>query len=70
MSAAGLNGGKCRGAQAGLGECDVDAACVLEHVIGRGELLQPEAALLAGVAEPVLRGQRHQDFHHDLPTIP
>src|SRR3712207_7183547 len=31
----------------------------------RGELLQPEAGLAPGVAEPVVRGQDHQDPHGD-----
>src|SRR6185369_1291594 len=44
------------------GENDLGAG-ILEHVVGRGELLEPEAGLAAGVAERVVRGEDHQDFH-------
>src|SRR6185436_3522382 len=38
-------------------------ARVLELIVGRGQLLQPEAGLAAGVAKLVVGGQNHQDFH-------
>jgi hypothetical protein len=40
---------------------------VLEDVVGRGELLQPDTGLLPGVAKPVVRRHHHQDSHCDLP---
>src|SRR5262249_49688818 len=38
-------------------------AGILEHVVWRSQLLQPEASLAARIAELVVRGQNHQDFH-------
>src|SRR6516164_6712742 len=50
-----------------LGRCEGDlGAGIFEHVVRRGHLLQPEASLTAGVAELVVRGQNHQDFHNAL----
>src|SRR5262249_7340623 len=50
-----------------LGRCEGDlGASILEHVVRRGQLLQPEARLTAGVAELVVGGQNHQDFHNAL----
>src|SRR5262249_35528536 len=43
-------------------EGDVGAG-ILEHVVRCGQLLQPEAGLAAGVAQLVVGGQNHQDFH-------
>src|SRR6516162_9359060 len=37
-----------------------------ESVVRGGELFEPEARLAAGVAELVVRGQNHQDFHELL----
>src|SRR5262245_37043797 len=47
------------------GEHDLDASR-RERVVRRGELLEPEARLAAGVAEPVVRGEDHQDLHARL----
>src|SRR5215475_3423723 len=41
-------------------------ARVLKFIVGRGQLLQPEPGLAAGVAELVVGGQNHQDFHGRL----
>src|SRR6516225_7174306 len=50
-----------------LGRCKGDLGTdILEHVVRRGHLLQPEASLTAGVAELVVGGQNHQDFHNAL----
>src|SRR5215470_13468094 len=47
----------------GGGQGDLGAS-ILEHVVRRGEFLQPEAGLATSVAELVVGGQNHQDFHH------
>jgi len=46
----------------GRSERDVGAG-VLENVIRRGELFEPEAGFLAGIAQLVMRCQHHQYFH-------
>ncbi len=38
-----------------------------EDVVGRGELLQPEPRLLAGVSQYVVGCENHQDFHEVVP---
>ena len=38
-------------------------ASVLEGVVRSGELFEPEAGFLAGVAKLIVRSQNHQDFH-------
>ena len=38
-------------------------ARILEHIIGRRKFLEPEASLLAGVAQFVVAGENHEDFH-------
>ena len=43
-------------------------ARVLEHVVRRCELFEPEAGLVAGVAELVVRGEDHQDVHGIAPV--
>src|SRR5688572_33442492 len=42
-------------------------ARILELVIGSSELFEPEASLLTGVAELVMRGENHEDLHARLP---
>src|SRR5262249_43620272 len=49
----------------GGGQGDLGAG-IFEHVVRRGEFLQPEAGLTASVAELVVGGQNHQDFHNAL----
>ena len=49
----------------GRGQSDLRAR-VLKFIVGRGQLLQPEPGLAAGVAELVVGGQNHQDFHGRL----
>src|SRR5262245_43057617 len=49
----------------GRGQSDLRAR-VLKFIVGRGQLLQPEPGLTAGVAELVVGGQNHQDFHGRL----
>src|SRR5215472_13042888 len=52
---------------AALGRCEGNLrARILEDVVRRGELLQPEAGLAPGIAELVVGGQNHQDLHHAL----
>jgi hypothetical protein len=52
---------------AALGRCEGNLrARILEDVVRRGELLQPEAGRAPGVAKLVVGGQNHQDFHHAL----
>ena len=41
---------------------------VLEHVVRRRELFEPEARLVAGVAELVVGGEDHQDVHGIAPV--
>ena len=36
---------------------------ILEHIIRRGKFLEPEAGLLAGVAQLVVRCQNHKNVH-------
>ena len=50
-------------AAAGRGEGDLVAG-VREDIVGRGELLEPEPGLAAGVAQLVVRGEDHQDAGH------
>ncbi len=44
------------------GEGDLGTG-VLEDVIRRCQLLEPEAGLLAGITESVVGGEYHEDFH-------
>src|SRR5690606_18637128 len=41
---------------------------VAEAPVRRGQFLQPEAGLLAGIAEAVVRGQYHEDPHVPAPS--
>lgn len=46
------------------GRCKRDAcARILENILGRSKLLQPEAGLLASVAELIMEGKKHQYVH-------
>src|SRR5215472_4156319 len=56
---------KWRTAALGRGEGNLRAR-IVEDVVRRGELLQPKAGLPPGVAEMVVGGQNHQDFHYAL----
>ncbi len=50
---------------AALGRSQGDLrAGIDEHVIRRGELLEPEAGFLTGIAELVVGCQHHQDLVH------
>ena len=42
----------------GRGQRD-QGARIMEHIVGGGELFEPEARLLAGVAELLVRSQNH-----------
>ena len=50
------------------GEHDLGAG-VLEHEIRRRQFLEPEACLSAGVAELIVRGENHQDFHNEVLSL-
>src|SRR5262249_44454844 len=51
-----------RAAALGRNEGDLGAGG-LEHVVWRSQLLHPETSLAAPIAELVVRGQTHHDFH-------
>jgi hypothetical protein len=44
-------------------------AGILEHIVRRGEFLEPEAGLATRVAELVVRSKNHQDFHNALLSL-
>jgi hypothetical protein len=44
-------------------------AGILEDIVRRREFLQPEACLAPRVAELVVRGKNHQDFHQGLLSL-
>ena len=52
----------------GGSEGDLDAR-ILEDIVRRRQFLEPEAGLAAGVAELVVGGENHQDFHDALRSL-
>jgi hypothetical protein len=53
-----------------LGRCEGDLdAGILEDIVRRRHFLQPEACLAPRVAELVVRGKNHQDFHQALLSL-
>jgi hypothetical protein len=53
-----------------LRRCQRDLhAGILEHIVGGGELFEPEAGRLACIPKLVVRSQNHQDLHCQSPLI-
>jgi hypothetical protein len=53
-----------------FGRCEGDLGPgILENIVGRSEFLQPKAGFAARVAELVVRGKNHQDFHNALRSL-
>jgi len=53
-----------------LGRCEgYLGAGILEDIVRRRQFLQPEAGLAPGVAELVVGGKNHQDFHNALLSL-